>query len=52
MSVGGVICGCDDYMSIKYWADDNMDWLKQYINLSNGVPSDDIFRRVFQYLDY
>jgi predicted transposase YbfD/YdcC len=52
ISVCGVICGCDDYMSIKYWADDNVTWLKQYINLSNGVPSDDTFRRIFQHLDY
>ena len=52
MSVCGVICGCDDYVGIKFWADDNIVWLKQYINLTNGVPSDDTFRRVFQHLDY
>lgn len=52
ISVCGVICGCDDYMSIKYWADDNVTWLKQYISLCNGIPSDDTFRRIFQHLDY
>jgi hypothetical protein len=52
MSICGVICGCDDYASIKSWSDDNVVWLRQYLALANGIPSDDTFRRIFQYLDY
>jgi len=52
MSICGVICGCDDYVSIKSRADDNILWLRQYLVLANGVPSDDTFRRIFQFLDY
>jgi predicted transposase YbfD/YdcC len=52
MSICGVICGCDDYVSIKSWAEDNIIWLRQYIVLANGIPSDDTFRRIFRYLDY
>ena len=46
------ICGCDDYVSIKSWADDNIVWLRQYLVLSNGIASDDTFRRIFQFIDY
>lgn len=52
MSICGVICGCDDYVSIKSWADDNIIWLRKYLVLANGVPSDDTFRLIFQFLDY
>jgi predicted transposase YbfD/YdcC len=52
MSICGVICGCQDYVAIHLWAKDNEEWLRKYISLSNGVPSDDTFRRVFRYLDY
>ena len=52
MSICGVICGCDDYVSIKSWADDNVIWLRKYLILANGIPSDDTFRRIFQYIDY
>lgn len=48
----GVICGEEDYVGIRFWAVDNEQWLKQYIGLANGIPSDDTFRRVFQLLDY
>ena len=43
MSACGVICGCDDYVSIKSWSDDNIVWLRQYLALANGIPSDDTF---------
>jgi predicted transposase YbfD/YdcC len=52
ISICATICGCDDYVSIKSWADDNLVWLRQYIVLPNGIPSDDTFRRIFQFIDY
>jgi hypothetical protein len=47
MSISAVICGADDFVGIKLWADDNIAWLKKHIELENGVPSDDTFRRIF-----
>ncbi|MDZ7898687.1 MAG: ISAs1 family transposase [Arcicella sp.] len=52
ISICAVICGCDDYVSIKSWADDNIVWLRQYLVLAHGIPSDDTFRRIFRFLDY
>ena len=52
ISICAVICGCDDYVSIKSWADDNITWLRQHLVLANGIPSDDTFRRIFRFLDY
>lgn len=52
MSACGVICGCDDYVSIKSWSDDNVVWLRQYLALANGIPSDNTFCRISKYLDY
>jgi len=39
-------------MGIHLWSKDNKNWLKQYLSLPNGIPSDDTFRSVFQFLDY
>jgi predicted transposase YbfD/YdcC len=52
ISICAVICGADDAVSIRAWAKDNLNWLRQYIALPNGIPSDDTIRRVFQFLDY
>jgi predicted transposase YbfD/YdcC len=52
ISICAVVCGCEDYVSIHLWAKDNKSWLVQYIDLANGIPSDDTFRRVFRFLDY
>ena len=51
ISICGVICGCHDCVSIKSWSDDNVVWLRQYLALTNGIPSDDNFCRIFQCLD-
>jgi len=40
----------DEIEEIPLWAksDINLAWLKQYINLANGIPSVSTFRRIFQ----
>ena len=40
----------DEIEEIPLWAksDINLAWLKQYINLANGIPSVSIFRRIFR----
>lgn len=52
ISICGFVCGCEDFAGIHYWALDNEVWLRKYIKMANGVPSDDTFRRVFRFLDY
>lgn len=47
-----VISGLDDsWEEIEMFGKARQDWLKNYINLKNGVPSHDTFRRVFIHLD-
>lgn len=47
----GSICGADNWAEIVSFADSKRDWLKSFLALPNGIPSDDTFRRVFSLLD-
>ena len=44
--VCGVIVGCDRPTSIRQWAKAKEEWLKQFLELPNGLPSRDCIRRV------
>lgn len=46
IAVCGVIVGCDGPTSIRQWAKAKKDWLKQFLDLPNGIPSRDCIRRV------
>jgi predicted transposase YbfD/YdcC len=46
IAVCGVIVGCDGPTSIRQWAKAKEDWLKQFLELPNGIPSRDCIRRV------
>lgn len=46
ISVCGVIVGCDGPTSINDWAKAKEHWLKQFLELPNGIPSRDCVRRV------
>jgi predicted transposase YbfD/YdcC len=41
----------EGWEEIEDFANERKTWLKKFINLSNGVPSHDTFRRVFNKLD-
>jgi len=45
------ICGYDDWPSIEDFAEEQIDWFKQYVDLPNGIPSHDTLSRVFGRLD-
>jgi predicted transposase YbfD/YdcC len=45
------IAGADDFLAIEVWGRSRRDWLQQYLELPNGIPSHDTFNRVFQALD-
>ena len=47
--VSAVICGCNDWKEIQLWsnAEANIDWLKKYVELPNGIPSLSTIGRLF-----
>jgi len=51
LSICAVICGADSWVEVADWARARIDWLKQYLELENGIPSHDTFSRVFLRID-
>src|SRR5438477_5229646 len=44
----GVLCGCDDFVEIAEFGRSKADFFRRFLELPNGIPSHDTFRRVFQ----
>jgi predicted transposase YbfD/YdcC len=44
----GVLCGCDDFVEIEEFGRSKEDFFRRFLELPNGIPSHDTFRRVFQ----
>jgi len=51
VAVCAVLVGADDFVEIEEWANEKVDWLRQFLKLENGIPSHDTFGRVFAALD-
>jgi len=51
LSILAVLCGAESYDSIALFGRENFDFLKQFLELKNGIPSHDTINRVFQLLD-
>lgn len=51
VSLCGILSNCESWSDISDYCEIKMDWLSEYVNLSNGVPSEWTFRRVFTLLD-
>jgi predicted transposase YbfD/YdcC len=51
IAVAASICYCNEWLDIEDWAIENEDWLKQYIELPNGIPSWFTIERVFDVID-
>jgi len=51
ISLLGVLSGADDFEEISEYGKENENFLKGFIDLKNGIPSHDTFRRVFQNMD-
>jgi len=47
----GVIANCDTWAEIVDFATTHADWLKGFLRLANGIPSQDTFERVFAKLN-
>ena len=46
-----VICGGSSFEHMEDTGHGKYEWLKQYLELPNGIPDSDTFRRVFERLD-
>ena len=51
IAICAAICGADGWVEIEVWAKANRKWLRTFLELPNGIPSHDTFRRVFMLLD-
>jgi predicted transposase YbfD/YdcC len=46
-----MVCGCDDAEAMEYWAEANSAWLSGFLEMPHGVPTQDVFLRVFAALE-
>ena len=46
ISILGVLCGADDWPDIETFGTKRREWLQTFLQLPNGIPSHDTFRRV------
>jgi hypothetical protein len=51
LSILAVLCGAESYDSIALYGRENFEFLKQFLDLKNGIPSHDTINRVFQMLN-
>ena len=47
IAICAVICGADSWVAIETYGKAKEDWLKEFLELPNGIPSHDTFARVF-----
>ncbi len=46
-----VICGGEDYVDMEEFGKEREDFLRNFLELPNGIPDSDTFRRLFEKLD-
>lgn len=51
IAICGVICGADDWVAMAEFGRAKEKWFQRFLDLPNGIPSHDTFRRVFMQLD-
>ena len=49
MTVAAVLCGAENYPQIHKFSVMKEDFLKKFLKLENGIPSQDTFERLFRY---
>jgi hypothetical protein len=50
LSICATLCGADDWNTIEEFGEAKEDWFKRFLELPNGIPSHDTYRRVFSIL--
>ncbi len=51
IAMAAVLSDCDTVEDIAYWGRRKEQWLREFLVLKNGVPSEETFLRVFRALD-
>lgn len=51
IAICAAICGADTWNDIELFGNERLDWLRQFLELRNGIPSHDTFGRVFARID-
>jgi predicted transposase YbfD/YdcC len=51
IAICAVLSGAESWDEIELFGELRAEWLKQFLELPNGIPSHDTFRRVFSLLD-
>lgn len=51
IAISAVICGAEGWTDIEAFGKSKEAWLKQFLELKNGIPSHDTFSRVFERLE-
>ncbi len=49
--VCATISNCNDWPEIEIWAIEREDWLRKFLELPNGIPSQYTYQRVFDVID-
>jgi len=47
IALAAMVSGMDDFADFERFAEERVDWLRKWLKLPNGTPSDDTFRRIF-----
>lgn len=47
IAICATICGAEGWEEFELFGQAKLDWFKRFLELPNGIPSDDTFRRVF-----
>jgi predicted transposase YbfD/YdcC len=51
IAICAIICGADTWVEVELWGKANLEWLRTFLALPNGIPSHDTFGRVFARLE-
>lgn len=51
IALAAMVSGMDDFEDFERFAEEREEWLRKWLKLPNGTPSDDTFRRIFTALD-
>ena len=51
IAVAATVCRCEDWEEIEEWAVGREEWLREHLELPNGIPSYYTFERVFNFID-
>jgi predicted transposase YbfD/YdcC len=51
LSLIAVVSGCDSYDDIEIFGESKEEWLRNYLQLPNGIPSHDTIERIFESLN-